>query len=42
MTLDVSAYRERLEESTAERGEEYYRHFAGHKLELELAPIVER
>jgi hypothetical protein len=42
MPLSLSTYRERLEEMTAEVLEEVYRHEAGLKPTLEIAPIYER
>ncbi|MGZ4430963.1 MAG: hypothetical protein ACXVYV_04875 [Gaiellales bacterium] len=42
MPLPISAFRERLEEMTAEALQEYYEHFAGHKAVLELARVYER
>ncbi len=40
--LELDAYRLELERFFAEREEEYYLHFAGHKQTLELEPVYER
>jgi hypothetical protein len=40
--LELDAYRHELERFVAEREEEFYLHFAGHKQSLELAPVYER
>lgn len=42
MPLDVSAYREQLEQMTAEVLEEQYQHMAGHKPTLDVAAIYDR
>jgi hypothetical protein len=39
---DLEAYREEAERFVSSLDEEFYLHFAGHKDELELAPIYER
>ena len=39
---ELDAFRERAERFLAERDEEEYRHFAGHKPDYDLAPIYER
>ena len=40
--LELDAYRSELDRFAAEREEEYYLHFAGHKQTFDLAPIYER
>ena len=40
--LELDAYRNELERFVAEREEEYYLHFAGHKQTLDLASVYER
>ncbi len=42
MALSLETYRERLEQMSAEALEEHYRHYAGLKARLELAPVYER
>lgn len=42
MPLDVTTYREQLEQMTADVLEEQYQHMAGHKPTLEVSPIYER
>ena len=39
---ELDRFREEAERFLAEREEEEYRHYAGHKPELELEPIYER
>lgn len=42
MAIELETYRRGVDRFIAELDEEYYLHFAGHKPELELAPIYER
>lgn len=42
LALDLQAYASEAEEFVGSMDREYYLHFAGHKAELEIAPIYER
>ena len=42
MALDLDSYRQSAERFSEELDREYYLHLAGHKRELEIAPIYER